>query len=123
MRAEQRYEVGVIDLYADANTGDLGGSYLPIAAFSDEVPAAAFYHDLQGQIHEQGLAPYQVPDFAEARAFEMNAEPENWRGAQPVEYAAYESARPGNLRSRRWPMIRQRKPSTRSSRRRLNWVV
>lgn len=85
----QRYEVGVIDLYADADTGDLGGSYLPIAAFSDDIPATAFYHDLQGQIHEQGLAPYQVPDFAEARAFEMNPEPANWRGAQPAEYAAY----------------------------------
>ena len=89
----QRYEVGVIDLYADADTGDLGGSYLPIAAFSDEVPAAAFYHDLQGQIHEQGLTPYQVPDFAEARALEMNPEPANWRGAQPAEYAAYEYLR------------------------------
>lgn len=89
----RRYEVGVIDLYADADTGDLGGSYLPIAAFSDDVPATAFYHDLQGQIHEQGLAPYQVPDFAEARAFEMNAEPGNWRGAQPAEYAAYEYLR------------------------------
>lgn len=91
--ASGRYEVGVIDLYADADTGDLGGSYLPIAAFGDEAPATAFYHDLQEQIHEQGLAPYQVPDFAEARAFEMNAEPENWRGAEPAEYAAYEYLR------------------------------
>ncbi len=89
----RRYEVGVIDLYADANTGDLGGSYLPIAAFSGEVPATAFYHDLQAQIHEAGLAPYQVPDFAETKAFEMNAQPENWRGAQPAEYAAYEYLR------------------------------
>lgn len=88
-----RYEIGAIDLYADADTGDLGGSYLPIASFSDEAPATAFYHNLQEQIHEQGLAPYQVPDFAEARAFEMNPEPENWRGAEPAEYAAYEYLR------------------------------
>ena len=80
-------------MYANVNTGDLGGSYLPIAAFSDDVPAAAFYHDLQEQIHDQGLASYQVPEFAEAQAFEMNPEPENWRGAQPAEYAAYEYLR------------------------------
>jgi hypothetical protein len=89
----RRYEVGAIDLYADADTGDLGGSYLPIAAFSDEAPATAFYHDLQRQIHEQGLPTYQVPDFAEARAFEMNPEPGSWRGAEPAEYAAYEYLR------------------------------
>ena len=88
-----RYEIGAIDLYADANTGDLGGSYLPIASFNDEAPATAFYHDLQGQVHEQGLAPYQLPDFAAARALEMNAEPENWRGAEPAEYAAYDYLR------------------------------
>lgn len=89
----RRYEIGAIDLYADANTGDLGGSYLPIASFSDEAPALGYYHDLQEQIHDQGLAPYQVQEFAEARAFEMNAEPENWRGAEPIEYAAYDYLR------------------------------
>src|SRR5690606_4493299 len=68
--AGRRYEIGAIDLYANRDTGDLGGSYLPIAAFSDEAPATAFYHDLQRQMHEQGLATHQVPDFAEARAFE-----------------------------------------------------
>ncbi|MBZ0297219.1 MAG: hypothetical protein K8L99_31965 [Anaerolineae bacterium] len=88
-----RYEVGAIDLYADADSGDLGGSYLPIAAFSDEVPATAFYHDLQAQIHDAGLASYQVPDFAEGKAFEMNPEPETWRGAEPAEYAAFEYLR------------------------------
>lgn len=88
-----RYEIGVIDLYADADTGDLGGSYLSIAAFDDEAPAITFYHDLQGQMHDQGLAPYQVPDFAEARAFAINPEAANWRGTEPVEYAAYEYLR------------------------------
>src|SRR5690606_8560859 len=42
---------------------------------------------------EQGLATHQVPDFAEARAFEMNPEPTTWRGAEPPEYAAYEYLR------------------------------
>ena len=55
--------------------------------------AAAFYHTLQEQIHDQGLPAYQVPEFAEARAAEMNPEPENWRGATLEEYAAYEHLR------------------------------
>lgn len=91
--AGQRYEVGAIDLYADAATGDLGGSYLPIASFSAEGVATAFYHDLQAQLHAEGLAAHQVADFAEGQAFAMNAEPENWRRAERVEYAAYERQR------------------------------
>lgn len=85
-----RYEIGAIDLYTNPDSGDLGGSYLPIAAFSDEVPATAFYHDLQRQIHEQGLAPHQVPIFSEAMAAQINREVYGWRGAAPAEYAAYE---------------------------------
>lgn len=88
-----RYEIGAIDVYANVNTGDLGGSYLPVASFEDVDVAAAFYHNLQEQMHDQGLPAYQVPEFAEARAAEMNPEPENWRGATPEEYAAYEHLR------------------------------
>ena len=73
--------------------GIWGGSYLPIATFSDEAPAAAFYHDLQEEIHEGKLAPWQVPELAENKAFEMNAEPQNWRGAEPEEYVALEYIR------------------------------
>jgi hypothetical protein len=39
------------------------------------------------------LASYQVPDFAEARAAEMNDAPPAWRGAAPDEYEAYEYLR------------------------------
>ncbi len=88
-----RYEIGAIDVYANVNTGDLGGSYLPVASFEDMDVAAAFYHNLQEQIHDQGLPAYQVPEFAEARAAKMNPEPEQWRGATPEEYAAYEHLR------------------------------
>jgi len=88
-----RYEIGAMDVYANVNTGDLGGSYLPVASFEDVDVAAAFYHTLQEQMHDQGLPAYQVPEFAEARAAEMNPEPENWRGATPEEYAAYEHLR------------------------------
>jgi hypothetical protein len=88
-----RYEIGAIDVYANVNTGDLGGSYLPIASFEDMDVAAAFYHNLQEQIHDQALPAYQVPKFAEQQAFAMNPEPEQWRGATLEEYAAYEHLR------------------------------
>jgi len=88
-----RYEIGAMDVYANVNTGDLGGSYLPVASFEDVDVAAAFYHTLQEQMHDQGLPAYQMPEFAKARAAEMNPEPENWRGATPEEYAAYEHLR------------------------------
>lgn len=88
-----RYEIGALDVHANVNTGDLGGSYLPIASFEDVDVAAAFYHNLQEQMRDQGLPAYQVAEFAEARAAEMNPEPENWRGATLEEYAAYEHLR------------------------------
>jgi hypothetical protein len=87
------YEIGAIDVYANVNTGDLGGNYLPVASFDDGDVAAAFYHTLQEQMHDQGLTAHQVPAFAEARAAEMNPELENWRGATLEEYAAYEQLR------------------------------
>ncbi len=88
----ERYSIGAIDLYANANTGDLGGSYLEIGAFDELDEAAAFYHELQGEIHDQRLLPFQLTDFAYERASERGAVPE-WRGASDVEYAAYEEMR------------------------------
>jgi hypothetical protein len=90
---ENRYEIGAIDLYADADTGDLGGSYLPITASGDVDEATHSYHDLQEMIHEERLTPWQVPEFAENKAFAMNPEPQNWRGAEPEEYVAYDYIR------------------------------
>lgn len=93
----EHYSIGAIDLYANVNTGDLGGSYLEIDTFDDLDQAAAFYHELQGEIHDQRLLPFQLTDFAHARATERAVErgepaPE-WRGAGAVEYAAYEDMR------------------------------
>lgn len=93
----ERYSIGAIDLYANANTGDLGGSYLEIGAFDNLDQAAAVYHELQGEIHNQRLLPFQMTDFAYERAVERAVErgepaPE-WRGASDVEYAAYEDMR------------------------------
>jgi hypothetical protein len=89
-----RYGIGAIDLYTNAHTGDLGGSYLEIGTFDKLDQAAAFYHELQGDIHNQRLLPFQLTDFAYEHAAERAAErgepvPE-WRGAGDIEYAAYE---------------------------------
>jgi len=93
----ERYSIGAIDLYANVHTGDLGGSYLEIGAFDNLDQAATFYHELQGEIHDQRLLPFQLTDFAYERAAERAVErgepvPE-WRGASDVEYAAYEDMR------------------------------
>jgi hypothetical protein len=92
-----RYSIGAIDLYANANNGDLGGSYLEIGTFDDLDQAAAFYHQLQGEIHQQQRLPFQLTDFAAQRASDRAAqrgEPAPaWRGASEVEYAAYEDIR------------------------------
>ena len=89
------FSIGAVDLYANVHTGDLGGSYLEIGTFDDLDEAATFYHELQGDIHEQGLLPFQLIDFAGEKALERAAErgepaPE-WRGAGDAEYAAYEA--------------------------------
>jgi len=91
------YVIGAVDLYANTNTGDLGGSYLEIGSFDDLDQAAAYYHELQGEIHDQRLLPFQLVDFvgekAHERAVEQGQPAPIWRAAGPVEYAAYEDAR------------------------------
>ena len=96
-REGEQYSIGAIDLYANANTGDLGGSYLEIGTFDEIDEAAAFYHELQGEIHDNLLLPFQLTDFAYERAAKRAVErgepaPE-WRGASGLEYAAYEEIR------------------------------
>ncbi len=88
-----RYEIGAIDVYADAATGDLGGSYLKVAAFADVAVATAFYHDLQQLLLDQAAPAHQVPAFAAEQAAAIQPEPSSWRGATAAEYAAYEHLR------------------------------
>lgn len=88
-----RYEIGGMDVYANHETGDLGASYLPIAAFATEAEAEEVFHDLQEQIHDEGIAVHEMMQFAEEQAFAYNPEPENWRGAEPLGYEVYEEAR------------------------------
>ncbi|MDX2159879.1 MAG: hypothetical protein SF162_01005, partial [bacterium] len=94
---QEQYSIGAVDLYANVHTGDLGGSYIEIETFDDIDQAAAYYHELQDDIHERGLLPFQLVDYAGGRAAERAAgrgEPAPvWRGATDVEYAAYDEMR------------------------------
>lgn len=91
------YAVGVVDLYANVHTGDLGGSYLEIGSFEDIRDAADYYHELQGEIHDRMLLPFHLVDFADEKALERADERGKpapvWVSAGPAEYAAYEEAR------------------------------
>jgi hypothetical protein len=90
---DARYEIGAMDVYTDPATGDVGAAYLPVAAFDAEAPAAGYYHDVQQQMHEAGLSPHQVPEFAERQAATMSGGEPAWRSADAAEYAAYDYAR------------------------------
>ena len=95
------YEVGCVDLYANPQTGDLGGNYLKLDSFDDVDGAAAFYHDLQRTIHDQRLPPFYVAEFAARRAAERagehNLEAPTWTPCSPAEYAAYEEIRSSSV--------------------------
>jgi len=68
-RQPGRYEVGIIDLYADVDAGDVGGRYLPLASFRDQQAARSFSADIE---HDAITA--DTP----------------WRSAQVAEYVAYD---------------------------------
>ena len=91
------YAIGCVDLYSNVHSGDLGGSYLEIDHFDDIDEAAAFYHELQGEIHNQQLLPFHLADFAGEKAQERavtHGQPApTWRVSSPAEYAAYEQMR------------------------------
>ena len=95
------YEVGCVDLYANPQTGDLGGNYLKLDSFDDVDGAAAFYHDLQREIYDQRLPPFYVAEFAARkaaeRAGEHNLEAPTWTPCSPAEYAAYEEIRSSSV--------------------------
>ena len=87
------YEIGVIDVYSNPATGDLGGSYLTIADFPDSDSAIAYANELQAEMDEQEIPVYEIATFAENKAFERQPEPANWRSASAEEYASYEYMR------------------------------
>lgn len=83
------YEIGCLDLYSNVNTGEVGGHYLPMAAFSDRDVASAFYQDANREMEEQGLAAHEIREFAQEKTVALNEEPQAWREAGVEEYAAY----------------------------------
>jgi len=87
------YEIGCLDLYANANTGEVGGHYLPMTAFADRDVASSFYQDMNHEIEEQGLSVHEIRDFAQDKTVALNEEPQEWREAGHEEYAAYEYLR------------------------------
>jgi len=87
------YEIGVMDVYSNPGTGDLGGSYLTLASFPDSDSAIAYANELQAEMDEQEIPVYEMTTFAENKAFERQPEPANWRSASPEEYASYEYMR------------------------------
>lgn len=95
--AATAYSIGAVDLYANAHTGDLGGAYLEIAAFRDLDQAAAYYQQLQGEIDQRRLLPFELVDFAgeqaRDRAAVLGLPAPAWRPVTPAEYAAYEDVR------------------------------
>lgn len=95
--AGTQYEIGCMDVYTNLNTGDLGGSYLPIASFGDADVAAVYYHDLQGQMHREGVASHEVPAFAERAAAQIQGQTPTWGGAWANEFEAYEQIRAAEL--------------------------
>jgi len=83
---DKRYEIGAIDLYTDAATGDLSGHYLPLTAFADEDSAVDHFHGLERQAHRAGMSGRGIVDFAEAQ---LTADTVQWQAATAAEHVAY----------------------------------
>lgn len=82
------YEIGCVDLYADVHTGDLGGSYLPLAAFDEVEAAIRAYNDLQADVHAQAVPNHTLPHFAETLV-ERRGDTVDWQAAGTAEQTAY----------------------------------
>ena len=94
---EVQYEVGCVDLYANTQTGDLGGNYLRLDSFTDVDAAADLYHQIQRTIHDQHVPPFYIADFAARQsatlAQQRGVESPTWAACGPEEYSAYEQLR------------------------------
>ena len=82
---EAGYEIGMMDVYANLDTGDLGGSYLPLATFDDVSAATAYHLELEDTLSHQRWMPDEMIAYLEGET----SDPE-WRSASAAEYAAYE---------------------------------
>jgi hypothetical protein len=89
------YEVGCVDLYANVETGDLGGTFLQVQTFgSDQLEQAEdLFNRLNGYAYDKDLAAYELPDLAEKAAAKIarreGLEVSSWRGLTPDEYTMF----------------------------------
>jgi hypothetical protein len=92
-----QYEVGCVDLYANTQTGDLGGNYLRLDSFTDIDAAAGLYHQLQQTIYDQHVPPFYIADFAARQsttlAQKRGLDSPMWTACGSAEYSAYEQLR------------------------------
>ena len=90
------YEVGCVDLYADTQSGDLGGLFLPVQRFiPDEIEQAeGLFNRLNNYAYDQGLGAHDLPDLAERAAAKIagreGLDTPQWRALTPNEYALFE---------------------------------
>lgn len=96
-----QYEVGCVDLYANTQTGDLGGNYLRLDRFADVDAAANLYHQIQQTILDQHVPPFHIADFAARQSTTLaqnrGLESPAWTACGPEEYSAYEQLRSPNI--------------------------
>lgn len=89
------YEVGCVDLYANTQTGDLGGVFLRVQAFEpgELDQAEDLFNRLNGYAYDKDLAAHELPDLAEKAAVKIAGregfEPPEWRGLTQDEYAVF----------------------------------
>jgi len=90
------YEIGCVDLYANTQSGDLGGLLLPVQSFppSEIEQAEDLFNRLNNYAYDQGMGAHELPDLAErvgARiAGREGLESPQWRVLTPNEYALFE---------------------------------
>jgi len=90
------YEIGCVDLYADTQSGDLGGLFLPVQSFPPgEIDQAEdLFNRLNNYAYDQGLGAHELPDLAERVGAKIagreGLDAPQWRVLTPNEYALFE---------------------------------
>jgi len=90
------YEIGCVDLYADTQSGDLGGLLLPVQSFppGEIEQAEDLFNRLNNYAYDQGMGAHELPDLAERVGAKIagreGLESPQWRVLTEKEYALFE---------------------------------